>query len=208
MFNKIIVAYDGSETSKIALDKAIEMKRLFVDSELEVVHVFQVSNLVLNDAVITGPPVVQTELYQAANELVDEAKLRISNLDKTSATLLDGGAPARVILDYAEANHADLIIVGVTEGLALLKKSCSEVSARKFSIMRKYRCWLLSRRAPISNRYKLKKPEALSMEKTSFCISVKLYLITLPALTSLNRFLCMYAAKFHPKHSQPLIHPV
>ncbi|MCU6796338.1 universal stress protein [Paenibacillus sp. WQ 127069] len=112
MFNKIIVAYDGSETAKIALNKAIEMKSVFADSELEVVHVFQVSNLVLNDAVITGPAVVQTELYQAANELVDEAKLLISNLDKTSATLLDGGAPARVILDYAEANHADLIIVG------------------------------------------------------------------------------------------------
>ncbi|WP_240416433.1 universal stress protein [Paenibacillus periandrae] len=112
MFNKIIVAYDGSETAKIALNKAIEMKKVFVESELEVVHVFQVSNLVLNDAVITGPASVQTELYQAANELVDEAKLRISNLDKASATLLDGGAPARVILDYAEANHADLIIVG------------------------------------------------------------------------------------------------
>ncbi|SFL14161.1 Nucleotide-binding universal stress protein, UspA family [Paenibacillus sp. 1_12] len=112
MFNKILVAYDGSETAKIALNKAIELKQIFVESELVVAHVFQVSNLVLNDAVITGPAVIQTELYQAAEELIDEVKQLISNLSKTSATLLDGGAPARVILDYAEAHHFDLIIVG------------------------------------------------------------------------------------------------
>jgi nucleotide-binding universal stress UspA family protein len=121
MFRKILVAYDGSETARLALNKAIELKQVFVESVLEVVHVFQVSNLVLNDAVIPGPAIIQTELYQAAEETVDEARQLISHQSLSTATLLDGGAPARVILDYAEAHNFELIIIG-SRGLSNLKE--------------------------------------------------------------------------------------
>jgi nucleotide-binding universal stress UspA family protein len=121
MFHKILVAYDGSETARTALNKAIELKRVFEASILEVVHVFQVSNLVLNDAVIPEPAIVQAELYQAAEDIVDEAKLLVAPLSSATVTLLDGGAPARVILDYAEVHQFELIIVG-SRGLGSFKE--------------------------------------------------------------------------------------
>jgi nucleotide-binding universal stress UspA family protein len=121
MFSKILTAYDGSETAKNALLKAIELKQVFKESLLEVVHVFQVANLVLSDTVITGPAMMQNELYQAAEAIVEEARQIISPLSHSTVSLLDGGSPARSILDYAEAHEFELIIVG-SRGLGSFKE--------------------------------------------------------------------------------------
>jgi nucleotide-binding universal stress UspA family protein len=122
MFRKILVAYDGSQTARIALDKAIELKQKFgLESVLEVVHVFQVGNLVVSDAVITGPALMQNELYEASESIVDEAKRQIAGVPYSTATLLDGGAPAQAILDYAQTHQFDLIVVG-SRGLSAIKE--------------------------------------------------------------------------------------
>ncbi|MDF2959782.1 MAG: universal stress protein UspA [Paenibacillus sp.] len=121
MFRKILVAYDGSETSKNALQKAVELKECFEDSILEAVHVFQMSNLVLSDAVVAGPVMVQNELYEAAEAIRDEAGQSISHLPYTNATLLDGGPPAKVILEYADEHQFDLIVAG-SRGLGTFKE--------------------------------------------------------------------------------------
>ncbi|WP_165842291.1 universal stress protein [Paenibacillus xerothermodurans] len=121
MFQKILVAYDGSETAKIALDKAISLKQVFTQATLEVVHVFQIANLVISDTIVTGPAPVQAELYQASEAIVEQARQRISHLPFSTATLLDGGAPAPVILDYADEHQFDLVVIG-SRGMGALKE--------------------------------------------------------------------------------------
>jgi nucleotide-binding universal stress UspA family protein len=121
MFRKILVAFDGSVTARNALFKAIELKQVFEESVLEVIHVFQVANFVMSDTVIAGPAMMQDELYQAAEDIVAEARQLISPLSHATASILDGGAPARVILDYAEAHGFELIIVG-SRGLGSIKE--------------------------------------------------------------------------------------
>ncbi|NOU92139.1 universal stress protein [Paenibacillus sp. LMG 31456] len=121
MFNKILVAYDGSETATNALNKAIEMKMTLKDSFLEVVHVFQMVTAVLGDAVLTAPIMVQDELYEAAEVIANEAKQQVAHLPFASATLLDGGPPAKVILNYADEHQFDLIITG-SRGLGTFKE--------------------------------------------------------------------------------------
>jgi nucleotide-binding universal stress UspA family protein len=121
MFRKILVAYDGSKMAKLALEKAVALKRSFEGSVLEVVHVFQIGNLVVSDAVITGPALMQNELYEAAEAVVEEARTQISQVPLSTATLLDGGTPAQVILDYAETHQFDLIIIG-SKGVGALQE--------------------------------------------------------------------------------------
>lgn len=53
MFSKILVAYDGSELSKKALEHA---KRLAAAAaEIEVLHVYYVPVLIVGEAVLTTP---------------------------------------------------------------------------------------------------------------------------------------------------------
>ncbi|MFH5185891.1 universal stress protein [Paenibacillus sp. TAB 01] len=121
MFRKIVVAYDGSETAKHALDEAIGIKRIFEDSILEVIHVYQIAAAVLGDALVTNPAIVQNELYEAAEAITEEARQAIVRYPMATARLLEGGPPARVILDYAEANGFELLIVG-SRGLGTFKE--------------------------------------------------------------------------------------
>ncbi|MFE5318648.1 universal stress protein [Paenibacillus sp. NPDC056579] len=121
MFRKILLAYDGSETARHALDKAISIKTMLDSTILEVVHVAQLTNVVVGDAFITGAAVVQEELQAAAEDVVDEVRHRISHLPLATATLLEGGAPAKVILEYADNHRFDLIIVG-SRGLGTFKE--------------------------------------------------------------------------------------
>lgn len=121
MFGKILLAYDGSETARHALEQAMEMKILLPDSILEIVHVAQFNNIVVGDAFITSSAEMQEELHDAAEAVLDEARQRISYMGLATTTLLEGGAPAQMILEYADTQLFDLIIVG-SRGLGTFKE--------------------------------------------------------------------------------------
>ncbi|GAA4837021.1 hypothetical protein GCM10023310_13150 [Paenibacillus vulneris] len=121
MFGKILLAYDGSETAKNALEQAMELKLMLPDSILEIVHVAQLQNVIVGDAFITSSAVIQDELHDAAEAVLDEARRRISHLGLATTTLLEGGTPAQMILDYVNDHLFDLIIVG-SRGLGTFKE--------------------------------------------------------------------------------------
>ena len=118
MFSKIMVAYDGSEHSQRAAKIAGDLARRQTKAELWLVCV--------QDTI----PYWRGESYVLINELMD-AQTRIGkNLLRDAKKIIGEkltiheellfGSPAEKILDIAETNKCDLIIMG-TRGLSGLR---------------------------------------------------------------------------------------
>jgi nucleotide-binding universal stress UspA family protein len=110
MFNRILVAYDGSEHSQKAAVIAGDMARACKSKEVWLICV--------QDVVPYG----LGESYVLINELIDEQTRRGEEMLKSARkTLGDGleihsellfGSPAERILEYAESKKSDLIVMG------------------------------------------------------------------------------------------------
>jgi len=116
MFKKIIVAYDGSSTSRAALDRAKVLAERF-DSTIWLVHVFPYTSDLL------GYDEYKRLIARREGEgqqILDEAHQQLDgeNLDIRDELL---EAPeAEAILAVAETREADLIVMG-TRGYSALQ---------------------------------------------------------------------------------------
>lgn len=120
-FERVLVAYDGSETSRKALDHAIHMAETNNRVELRVLHIFQLPQYFLGDAFATASPQVNEEIYEYAMQIEAQAKELVSFLGDRAAVEVLQGPPGQAVLQYAEENKCDLIILG-SRGLSGLKK--------------------------------------------------------------------------------------
>lgn len=110
MFNRILVAYDGSEHSQKAARLAGDMARMCKTKEAWLICV--------QDIVPYG----LGESYVLINELIDEQTRRGEEMLAAARTLMGEGfeiksellfgMPAERILEYAESKASDLIIMG------------------------------------------------------------------------------------------------
>jgi nucleotide-binding universal stress UspA family protein len=110
MFNRILVAYDGSEHSQRASKIAGDMARVCKTTEVWLICV--------QDVVPYG----LGESYVLINELIEEQTRRGEEMLTAARTILgDGliiqsellfGSPAERILEYAESKECDLIVMG------------------------------------------------------------------------------------------------
>ncbi|WP_079914594.1 universal stress protein [Paenibacillus sp. 32352] len=117
LFNKILVAYDGSNLSKKALAKAIEIvqQEAAQDAkapELHVIHGVQDVSYAMGTT-ITIDPKISEGVLQEARDLVP------SSID--ASYIIQNGSPANSILDYAHDNGIDLIIMG-SRGLGAIRE--------------------------------------------------------------------------------------
>lgn len=119
LFKHILVAYDGSNHSKKALDKAIAFAESNMAEKLSVVHVFNLQTFVIGEAVMTTPVSADVKWFEYAEEVVAEAKEKVKHLN-AEVTMLQG-YPSKQILDYANSNGCDLLIMG-SRGLGPIRE--------------------------------------------------------------------------------------
>ena len=113
-FRKIMVATDGSELVKKAVATAIEISKL-ENAKLYAVHVIP-----LDDYYSSIPLAIDAEWIEAMEEHLriegKEAVAYVENAGREANVEVESvileGSPANDIVDYAEKNDIDLIVMG------------------------------------------------------------------------------------------------
>ena len=101
MMKNILVPVDGSEGADRAIEKAVMLAKLC-----------NAINAVLSDAILDSVTKAGNVILERAMEMVPEG------VEKESFS--DTGSPAVVVLDFAESNNIDLIVMG-SRGLGVVK---------------------------------------------------------------------------------------
>lgn len=121
MFNEILVAYDGSDCSKKALAKACEMQE---QNPYVKLHILTAFSLPANQMFSLYGPAITEEIVE---QYENQARARLEEAEQNVGSEREGctfhilrGDPANAILQYSEAHHIDLIIVG-SRGLGAVK---------------------------------------------------------------------------------------
>lgn len=108
MFKKLLVGYDGSEGSKIALNKGLCLAES-LRAEIIVLAVGRIPDYAETVSEIEEAKEQAWRYYQKILEEVKElSKEKNLNLN----TLIKYGKPSEVIVEVAEENEVDLIILG------------------------------------------------------------------------------------------------
>jgi nucleotide-binding universal stress UspA family protein len=114
MFGRIVVGTDGSETAAKAVAEAVELAAS-VGAKLDIVSAYE--------------PVPESRLREEAKDIPDDVSWTVGPREDVDATISAAGEiakskgvdytphsrqgdPADAILDVAEEQHADLIVVG------------------------------------------------------------------------------------------------
>ena len=135
--SKVLVPYDGSELSDKALDRAIDYSKAF-KSEIIILHVLDERLIPSNAAGFIGEKSAFEDAKMTALKILKvgvEAMLKYK-MEKVKANGIDVrfiiglGAPAEGIIDVAENEHVDLIVIGSRE----LKRE-KEYSASKLKLL-------------------------------------------------------------------------
>ena len=115
IFRKIMVATDGSELVKRAVEVAVEIARLS-EARLYAVHVIELEgNSIFHSINEEQKKALREQLHiegKKATDFVEDVG-RTANVEVES--IIIEGNPANVIIDLAEKNDIDLIVMG-TQG--------------------------------------------------------------------------------------------
>ena len=115
MMKNILVPVDGSEGADRAIEKAVMLAKL-CNAKVNFLYVANINqlaiNAVLSDAILDSVTKAGNVILERAMEMVPEG------VEKGSFS--DTGSPAVVVLDFAESNNIDLIVMG-SRGLGVVK---------------------------------------------------------------------------------------
>ncbi|PWA08527.1 universal stress protein [Pueribacillus theae] len=121
LYSRILVAYDGSNLSKKALNTATELLKESSNIELDVVTVFEMprgyeSFGIYNENLLAG---YRREAEKMMEDV--EKELKAKNLpNKISTYILEGNTP-KMLIEFANNHDSDLIIIG-NRGLSGFKE--------------------------------------------------------------------------------------
>jgi nucleotide-binding universal stress UspA family protein len=117
MFNKILLASDGSETSLRAANKAIELAKCSPDSYVEVVYVVDHSKAkseVLQNWNSVG-------VSEKRKEKITKTELKAKEAGINYELKILRGEPGPTIVDYINKHDFDVVVVG-SRGLNALQE--------------------------------------------------------------------------------------
>jgi nucleotide-binding universal stress UspA family protein len=113
MFANIVVGTDGSPTAREAVRQAAELAKA-TGANLHIVTAYRSAALLAADPLALGPSAVQveTQLRNTAHEIVQGAARDADGLGVKAETYAVSGDPSSCIIEVAETQGADLIVVG------------------------------------------------------------------------------------------------
>ncbi len=114
MFDRIVVGTDGSETATEAVREAIELAKLS-KAKLEIVSAYEPvpqQRLKEESEHISGDVAHAVNPREDVQFVLDKAAAEAKKAKVDVVTHPREGDPADAILDVAEENHADLVMVG------------------------------------------------------------------------------------------------
>ena len=115
MMKNILVPVDGSEGADRAIEKAVMLAEI-CGAKLNFLYVANINQLAIN-AVLSDA--ILDSVTKAGNVILDRA-LEMVPAGVAKESFSDTGSPAVVILDFAESNGIDLIVMG-SRGLGVVK---------------------------------------------------------------------------------------
>lgn len=134
VYSCILVGYDGSEASRLAVEKAVELARR-LGARLLVATVLPPPTVFLGEMLIPEIPAA-TELEKPAREKLEALVREIreaAGLENVEPVLLVGD-PAEELVNFAESNGCDLIVVGRRGRGGLERLILGSVSSKIISI--------------------------------------------------------------------------
>jgi len=125
-YRKILVAYDGSESSKNALNAAAQLAR----DDKSWIKVLAVVPLYNGDLELIGISNIKETIEGTGRNLLTEAKDIADKEDVNILTNLEQGEPYERIIHVADEENCDLIVMGRRGGSRLGRELMGSVTAR------------------------------------------------------------------------------
>ncbi|KGK42939.1 universal stress protein UspA [Nitrincola sp. A-D6] len=115
MFDKILVAVDGSEGALNALDIAVDIQKI-TDAEIYLLCVYKHHSLFEASLSMVRPEQLQIPdkaLKEFATDVANHAKQHAKDKGATKVrAFVKGGRPSKTIVKFAKEKGVDLIVVG------------------------------------------------------------------------------------------------
>lgn len=127
VFNKILVAVDGSKCSDYALEKALALAKL-LQAKLTVVHVVPKMPPYGTEVAAADTP-YREFLIDQGRKVLNYALARVSELEVKAEGRLLEGSPAEEVIRLAEEECYDLVVVG-SRGAGVTRAELGSVSER------------------------------------------------------------------------------
>jgi nucleotide-binding universal stress UspA family protein len=118
MFKKILLAYDGSEGSKLALEKVAEVAKATAAG----LHLLAVGRIPEYAETVSEVEEAKEQAKSFYSKIMDEAAASLKRRGLSAEVRVDFGKPGDVILRVGEELRADLIVLGTNPHSALRRR--------------------------------------------------------------------------------------
>jgi nucleotide-binding universal stress UspA family protein len=109
MYDRILLATDGSERALTAATHATELASRF-DAELHALFVIETRTAY--DTAIVDREEARANLREIGTEALADVEQLAADSDRAVETTIREGVPAEEIIDYANATDIDLVVIG------------------------------------------------------------------------------------------------